>query len=105
MITKEKCKILKEIQELQKKKKPILYVYFKNCKMSATIVLAAPIYGPYLQLVTDTLYQPGQAPLFSNFIFNIQYYNQGGYYTTYERLFTDLTGGPYQIPNRISECH
>lgn len=102
MITKEKCKILKEIQELQKKKKPIPLCLLQKLAKCQPPLAAAPIYGPYLQLVTDTLYQPGQAPLFSNFIFNIQYYNQGGYYTTYERLFTDLTGGPYQMPQSAS---
>lgn len=53
------------------------------------------IIGPYLKLIVEVLFPPGGSPLFPDFYLNIQYYNQGNYYSTYEHLFTDLTGGPY----------
>ena len=102
MISDEKCKILKKIKELQKEKKCIpqsLLCQLAKCNL---IVGTVPIYGPYLLLVTDTLYPSGKSPLFNNFIFNIQHYNQGDYFTTYDRLFTDLTEGPYQMTQSAS---
>jgi hypothetical protein len=60
------------------------------------------IIGPYLQLVKDVLYPPNGEPLFETFLFNIQYYNQSNYYSTYTHIFSDITGGPYDMTNSAS---
>lgn len=78
----------------------------RKCKCCAPLIIKnilpippAPllpgIIGPYLKLIVEVLFPPGGSPLFPDFYLNIQYYNQGNYYSTYEHLFTDLTGGPY----------
>jgi hypothetical protein len=60
------------------------------------------IIGPYLQLITNLLWQDGNTEPYVPFIMNIQYYNQNSYYTTYRHLFSDTIGGAYRMPQASS---
>lgn len=67
----------------------------KKCPICPICPLSVEIIGPYLKLIVEVLFPPGGSPLFPDFYLNVQYYNQGNYYSTYEHLFSDLINGPY----------
>jgi chitinase len=106
MIPPEKCQILKKIWCLQKngKKSPkcLLCKLAQEPESEIPLCTNVAIVGPYLKLITEVLYPKGGQPLVSDFSLNIQYYNQGNYYSTYEHLFSDLVGGPYSMPQASS---
>ena len=121
MISERKRAILKKIDCLQKKGKPIpkcLLCQLAKCDTKPTSnkpekncspIIVHPstpntstIVGPYLKLITEVLYPKGGSALFPDFSLNIQYYNQGNYYSTYDHLFSDLSGGPYSMTQASS---
>ena len=92
-VRKEDCHRKKHKKRCKKKCcRPII---IKRCPPCPPTPLLPGIIGPYLKLIVEVLYPPNGEPLFPDFYLNIQYYNQGNYYSTYAHLFTDLAGGPY----------
>ena len=104
------CQIICLIRQIEASGKPIPCSVLKalanaKCKKkeeNSSPVSSTPVIGPYLQIIPDVLYPPNGEALFKDFSLNIQYYNQGDYYTTYEHLISDETGGPYGMPQASS---
>jgi len=109
------CQIICLIRQTEASGKPIPSCLLKalanvKCKKKTEhsspvippVISSSPVIGPYLQIIPDVLYPPNGVSLFKDFSLNIQYYNQGNFYTTYEHLVSDETGGPYGMTQASS---
>lgn len=99
------CQLICLIKQIKASGRPVpqcVLDALKDLKCKNETTTSSLVIGPYLQIIPDVLYPPNGEALFKDFSLNIQYYNQGDYYSTYEHLISDETNGPYGMTQASS---